>query len=157
MIFQTILVKSTCTAPLHDHHHFRYIRKIEYCAAYHLKRAIILPAQAIALVREPMPWQGIPIVGLAEVETTEEVENGTRLTTTKLTATLCHHFQLPNTPTAFRLTDTRANTYLLGTSLHPYPLITQTQTHGPTPAGRTAFTLTIQHAAENSLLEIGAK
>lgn len=129
MIFQTILVKSTCTAPLHDHHHLRYIHKIEYCAAYHLRRAIILPAQRQALVREPMPWQELPIVGLAEVETNEEVENGTRLTTTKLTATLCRRFQLPTAPTAFRLTDTRGNTYLLGTAEHPYPLITQSQIH----------------------------
>lgn len=110
--------------------------------------------RAIALVRETMPWQGIPIVGLAEVETTEEVENGTRLTTTKLTATLCRHFQLPTTPTAFRLTDTRGTTYLLGTSNHPYPLITQAQTHAATPSERTAFTLTIEHTSENSLVEI---
>ena len=114
----------------------RYIHKIEYCAAYHLRRAIILPALSQALVHEPMPWQEIPIVGLAEVETNEEVENGTRLTTTKLTATLCRHFQLPTTHTAFRLTDTRGTTYLLGTSEHPYPLITQTQTqtHASTPS-----------------------
>lgn len=132
----------------------RYIRKIEYCAAYHLRRAIILPAQSQALVHEPMPWQEIPIVGLAEVETTEEVENGTRLTTTKLTASLCRRFQLPTTPTAFRLTDTRGNTYLLGTAERPYPLITQAQTHAATPSERTGFTLTIQHTAENSLVEI---
>lgn len=135
----------------------RYIRKIEYCAAYHLRRAIILPAQSQALVHEPMPWQEIPIVGLTEVETTEEVENGTRLSTTKLTATLCHHFQLPTTPTAFRLTDTRGNTYLLGTAEHPYPLITQAQTHTPTSSERTTHTLTIQHTVENSLLEIRTK
>ena len=116
MIFQTILVKSTCTAPPHDHHHFRYIRKIEYCTAYHLRRAIILPAQSQALIGEPMPWQEIPIVGLTEVETNEEVENGTRLSTTKLSVTLCRHFQLPTNPTAFRLTDTRGTTYLLDTA-----------------------------------------
>lgn len=132
----------------------RYIRKLEYCAAYHLRRAIILPAQSQALVHKPMPWQEIPIIGLAEVETTEEVENGTRLSTTKLNATLCHRFQIPTTPIAFRLTDTRGNTYLLGTAEHPYPLITQTQTHAPTPSSPTAFTLTIQHTAENSLVEI---
>ena len=103
-----------------------------------------------------MPWQEIPIVGLAEVETNEEEENGTRLSTTELTATLCRHFQLPTTPTTFRLTDTRGTTYLLGTSEHPYPLITQTQTYAPTPSSPTAHTLTIEHTSENSLVVIRA-
>lgn len=152
MIFKTILVKSTCTAPPHDHHHLRYIRKIEYCAAYHLCRAIILPAQSQALVHELMPWQEIPIGGLAEVETTEEVENGTRLSTTKLSATLCHRFQLPSTPTAFRLTDVQGRQYLVGTAQQPFPLVKQEESIGSNAASQTAFTMTIQHTSEISLV-----
>lgn len=132
----------------------RHICKIEYCAAYHLRRAIILPAQSQALVQEPMPWQEIPIVGLAQVETTEEVENGTRLSTTKLSATLCHRFQLPTTPTAFRLTDVQGKHYLLGTSEHPYPLITQTETHPNTSPETSTFALHVEHIAKISLAEI---
>ena len=100
----------------------RHIRKIEYCAAYHLKRAIILPAQAIALVREPMPWQEIPIVRFAKLESIEDVENGVRIYTSKLTATLCKPFLHPKRPSAFRLTDVQGQTYLLGTSEKPHPL-----------------------------------
>lgn len=130
MIFQTILVKSTCTAPPHDHHHFRYIRKIEYCAAYHLRRAIILPAQSQALVREPIPWQEIPLVGLASLEVTDKVENGVRIYTSKLTATLCKPFLHPKRPSAFRLTDVQGKQYLLGTAQSPYPLISQIESIG---------------------------
>lgn len=156
MIFQTILVKSTCTAPLHDHHHFRYIRKIEYCAAYHLKRAIILPAQAIALVREPMPWQELPLVGLASLEITDEVENGVRIYTSKLTATLCKSFLHPKRSSAFRLTDVQGNQSLLGTDQSPYPLISQTESIGENAPSHTAFVITIQYKAENSLINIKA-
>ncbi|MBR4553038.1 MAG: hypothetical protein IKO20_04900 [Bacteroidaceae bacterium] len=131
-----------------------HIKKIEYCAAYHLKRAIILPAQSRALIKDVMPWQEIPIVGLAEVETTEEVENGTRLSTTKLTATLCKRFQIPTRHLAFRLTDVQNNQYFLGTSDSPYPLITQKENHEDKAATPTTHILSIQLTSENSSLEI---
>lgn len=131
-----------------------YIKKIEYCAAYHLKRAIILPAQAIALVREPMPWQELPLVGLASLEVTDEVENGVRIYTSKLTATLCKPFLHPKRPFAFRLTDVQGRQYVLGIVQLPFPLVTQTDNIPDTPSSATAYHLTIQHTADNSLMEI---
>ena len=132
----------------------RHIKKIEYCAAYHLKRAIILPAQSRALIKDVMPWQEIPIIGLTEVETTEEVENGIRLSTTKLTATLCKRFQSSSKPLAFRLTDVQGKQYLLGTVRSPYPLITQMESHEDKAAATTTYILSIHHIAEKTLLEI---
>lgn len=132
----------------------RHIRKIEYCAAYHLKRAIILPAQAIALVREPMPWQELPLVGLASLEVTDEVENGVRIYTSKLTATLCKPFLHPKRPSAFRLTDVQGKLYLLGTAQIPYPLISQTVSIEDNAHSQTASVITIQQKTENSLINI---
>lgn len=134
----------------------RHIRNIEYCAAYHLKRAIILPAQAIALVREPMPWQELPLVGLASLEVTDEVDNGVRIYTSKLTATLCKQFLYPKRPSAFRLTDVQGKQYLLGTAQSPYPLISQTESIGGKSVSQTAYVITIQHKAEISLINIKA-
>lgn len=132
----------------------RHIRKIEYCAAYHLKRAIILPAQAKALVREPMPWQELPLVGLASLEVTDEVENGVRIYTSKLTATLCKPFLHPKRPSAFRLTDVQGKQYLVGTALQPFPLVKQEESIASSAASQTAFTITIQYSSENSLVFI---
>ncbi|MBP3228197.1 MAG: hypothetical protein J6M53_05355 [Bacteroidaceae bacterium] len=143
------------TAPI-----LRHISKIEYCAAYHLRSAIILPAQARALIKDVMPWQELPLVGLAQVETSDEVERGMRLYTTKLTATLCQPFNFSlftinsARPLAFRLTDVQGRQYLLGTSQPPYPLVSQTETKGNKPTDRTAYTFNIQHTSPNSLLEI---
>lgn len=153
MIFQTILVKSTCTAPLHDHHHLRYIRKIGYCAAYHLKRAIILPAQAIALVREPMPWQELPIVGLASLDFTEEVEKGTRTTTAKLSAKLCKSINLPISPLSFRLTDVQGRTFLLGTAESPHPLVTFAKNVAENPSGEARQVLSLECKSTFGLLK----
>ena len=134
----------------------RHICKVEYCAAYHLKSAIILPAQTKALVREPMPWQELPLVGLASLEVTDEVENGVRIYTSKLTATLCKSFLHPKYPSAFRLTDVQGKQYLLGTAHNPYPLISQTESVGENASSQTAYVITIQHKAENSLINIKA-
>lgn len=137
------------TAPI-----LRHIKKVEYCAAYHLKRVIILPAQAIALVREPMPWQELPLVGLASLEVTDEVENGVRIYTSKLTATLCKSFLHPKRPSAFRLTDVQGNQSLLGTAQSPYPLISQTESIGENSVLQTAYIISIQHKSEISLIII---
>ena len=132
----------------------RHIRKIEYCAAYHLKRAIILSAQAIALVREPMPWQELPLVGLASLEVTDEVENGVRIYTSKLTATLCKPFQHSSRPSAFRLTDVQGRTYLLGTSYFPFPLVTQTLTCTTDNSKSFTTIISINHISIVPLLSI---
>ena len=131
-----------------------YIKKIEYCAAYHLKRAIILPAQAIALVREPMPWQELPLVGLASLEVTNEVDNGVRIYTSKLTATLCKPFLHPKRPSTFRLTDVQGKQYLLGTAQSPYPLITQKESIERNTNSYTTSVLEIHHRTDKSLIEI---
>lgn len=132
----------------------RHIKKIEYCAAYHLRRAIILPAQSQALVQEPMPWQGLPLVGLASLEVTDEVENGVRLYTSKLTATLCKQFQHPTRPSAFRLTDVQGRQYLLGTALQPFALVAQNENIGNAPSSSTANTLTVNWQNATPILQI---
>ena len=132
----------------------RHICKVEYCAAYHLKRAIILPAQAKALVREPMPWQELPLVGLASLEVTNEVENGVRIYTSKLTATLCKSFLHHKCPSAFRLTDVQGKQYLLGSAQSPYPLVTQKESIGESAQTQTVYVFVIQYVSANTLINI---
>lgn len=132
----------------------RHIRNIEYCAAYHLKRVIILPVQAQALVHEPMPWQKLPLVGIASLEVTDEVDNGVRIYTSKLTATLCKPFLYSKCPTAFRLTDVQDRTYLLGTSLPPYSLVSQVLTCKTEHSKISTTILSINHLSTYPLLSI---
>lgn len=103
-----------------------HINRIDYCEAYHLVSAIVLPETASVLIREPMPWQRLPMVGLASLETSEAVEKGVRKHTTKLSATLCGgRLALPSRPLAYRLTCVNGRQYLLGTADPPFPLASQ--------------------------------
>ena len=131
-----------------------YIRKIEYCEAYHLRRAVILPAQAKALVQEPMPWQELPIVGLASLETTEEVDKGVRITTIKLQAKLCRSVMLPASPLSFRITDVQGKMFLLGTSATPHPLVVISTKVADNPNNEAIFTFTLQQKTSIGLLII---
>ena len=102
-----------------------YIHKIEWCEAYHLKSAILMPHDRQAILRDVAPWRTLPIVGLAALETTEEMENGVRLHTTKLSATLEETFVFPERPVAFLASSVNGSRFLIGTAQQPFPLITQ--------------------------------
>lgn len=82
-----------------------HIHRIDCCKAYHLVSAIVLPETASVLLCEPIPWKRLPMVGLATLETSEEVKKGVHTHSAKLTATLCGgRLALPSRPLAYRLT-----------------------------------------------------
>ncbi|MBR4553893.1 MAG: hypothetical protein IKO20_09300 [Bacteroidaceae bacterium] len=131
-----------------------YIRKIEYCEAYHLRRAVILPAQAKALVREPMPWQELPMVGLASLEATEEVDKGVRIITVKLQAKLCRSVMLPASPLSFRINDVHGKTMLLGTAAAPHPVVVISTQVAENPSSEANHIITLQQKTSLGLLFI---
>ena len=118
-----------------------YIHKIEYCEAKHLKSAIFLPNHFKVILKEVMPWREVPIVGLATLETGDELDNGVRLHTQKLTATLETEYVFPQSPTAFLITAVNGTQYLIGTADAPFPLIQQS-------------TILSSNAGENAITEL---
>ena len=125
-----------------------HIHRIEYCEAYHLASAIVLPETASVLLREPMPWREVPMVGLATLETSEEVKKGVRTHSAKLTATLCGgRLALPSPPLVYRLTCVNGWQYLLGTAEPPFPLTTQEEKRPGNAAETSAVSLVVsQHS-----------
>ena len=118
-----------------------YIHKIEYCEAKHLKSAIFLPDHYKVILKEVMPWREVPIVGLAALETGDELDNGVRMHTQKLTVTLETEYVFPQSPTVFLITAVNGMQYLIGTADAPYPLIQQN-------------TILLSNAAENAITEL---
>ena len=102
-----------------------YIHKIEYCEAYHLQSAILMPHDRRVILRDVVPWRTLPIVGLAALETTEEMENGVRLHTTKLSATLEETFVFPERPVVFLASSVNGSRFLIGTAQRPFPWVSQ--------------------------------
>ena len=130
-----------------------HIRRIDSCEAYHLASALIYPKTALVFLPEPMPWQRRDIAGLAALETSEEVEKGVRLFSTKLTATLAgKRMPLSDRPLAYRLTTVGGQQYLLGTASPPYPLTVQ-DTQVPSRAAEvSAVTLSVKWTSDVPLL-----
>lgn len=125
-----------------------HIHRIEYCEAYHLASAIVIPKTASVLLREPMPWREVQMVGLATLETSEEVKKGVRTHSAKLTATLCGgRLALPSHPLVYRLTCVNGWKYLLGTAEPPFPLTTQEDNRPRNEAETSAVSLVVsQHS-----------
>ena len=132
-----------------------HIHRIDCCEAYHLASAIVLPETASVLLREPMPWKRLPMVGLATLETSEEVKKGVRTHSAKLTATLCGgRLALPSRPLAYRLTCVNGRQYLLGTADPPFPLTTQEDKRPGNAAETSAATLVVTIQSLLPLLNI---
>lgn len=84
-----------------------------------------MPHDRLAILRDVAPWRTLSIVGLAALETTEEIENGVRLHTTKLSATLEETIVFPERPVAFLASSVNGSRFLIGTAQRPFPLVTQ--------------------------------
>ena len=132
-----------------------HIHRIDCCEAYHLASAIVLPETASVLIREPMPWQRLPMVGLATLETSEEVKKGVRTHSAKLTATLCGgRLALPSRPLAYRLTCVNGRQYLLGTADPPFPLTTQEEKRPGNAAETSAVSLVVSWVTYIAVIQI---
>lgn len=130
-----------------------HIRKIDACEAYHLASVLIDPKAAQVFLPEPMPWRRIEIAGLAALETSEEVEKGVRICTTKLTATLAaERMALPERPLAYRLTTVGGQRLLLGTAFRPFPLTVQEVLAPSRAAEVSAVTLSVTWTSDVPLL-----
>lgn len=89
-----------------------YIKSIDYCEAYHLRRIMVIEQTRLAVIKDLMPWQA-------------------RLTTANLTATLSYPITINHkNPLAFRLTDVQNRRYLLGMANPPFPQTTTNCTIG---------------------------
>lgn len=118
-----------------------YIHKIEWCEAYHLKSSLLMPHDRRVILRDVVPWRTLPIVGLAALETSEEVEDGVRLHTIKLSATLEETFVFPGRPVAFLASSVNGSRFLIGTAQRPFPLVSQN-------------TILPSNSAENCIVEL---
>lgn len=103
----------------------------------------------MAIIREVTPWREIPIAGLAELETSQDLEEGERTFSASLSATLCGDaFELPQRPLAFRLTSANGRQYLLGTAESPHPYVAFALSLPSEASDVTATTLNIESATD---------
>lgn len=107
-----------------------HIHKISYCPATLAGEIHYLPERESAIAATGTPWQPLLIAGLAQLEVTEERENGLPKFSAKLTAKLCTERLLMTnaSPLIYRLTTAAGRKLLLGLPRQPYPLTVQNVT-----------------------------
>lgn len=86
-------------------------------------------------------------MGLASLETTDELENGYRKYTTKLTAVLHEPPAYATEPLTYRATFADGAQAIIGLNYAPYPLATINDTHPSSAADKASCTLTVTWTA----------
>lgn len=127
------------------HHYITHIA-LAPCSA--LGGLLIAPDGQTGTIATPkVEWTDLPIVGMAALEVTDEVDDGRHIYTTKLTATLCQRCAPMAQPMAALLTLSDGSLMLIGSYDRPMPTITLADTRPAKPSEQAAATLTMTHAA----------
>lgn len=121
----------------------RYINKIEKAAVKHLAMLQIMPDGVHAFMPSYVPWEVVPIVGLAGLEVSDERADGVRVFTSKLTATLADSPMADAEPMAWLLTQVDGSKLLLGCAERPMAIATTTDTRPDRAAEKCACLLTV--------------
>ena len=120
----------------------RFINKIEWCDAKHLHLAVPLSDNISVSCVDYMPYQELPIVGLASMEVSDKVDNGCRVWASKVTATLQTRPSIPKTLVSIKLTAVDGTQYIMGLSERPHPVVTVQDKCSGTPNGQCSCTWT---------------
>lgn len=132
----------------------RYINRIDYCSAQLLTPVVNFPPAQTAYATSYLPFENLPLAALAALEVSEEIQDGERVFTSKLTAVLKCSFDVPSRPIALRLTCTDGTQLPLGTSRRPFPLATVTIAHPNKASEQSAYTLTATWTAPTPALTL---
>lgn len=110
----------------------------------HMRRLFPCPDGLTAYLSEHVEWQPVCMVGLASLEVTDEVADGVRRYTSKLTYTTATRPAPSAAPLAYRLTLADGVQLIIGTDMRPYPITTVTETHEDKPSGRASCTVQVE-------------
>ena len=131
-----------------------HIHKISYCPASLAGVFHYLPDTESAIAATGTPWQPILIAGLAQLEVTEERENGLPKFTAKLTAKLCSERLPLGESSIYRLTTAAGHKLLLGLPRQPYPMTFQNVSVPKSAAEPSFDSLEVSMTADYPILSL---
>lgn len=118
-----------------------YINKVEKIDAGLLASSTFL-SKGVSL-EDGLPWEKICLVGLASLEIEEKVESKCRIYHHSLKAKLLERVEVGNHKWCFRLTAVDGSQYMVGSSLRPYPLVQQVDSHPSEAASSCAVMMEV--------------
>ena len=116
----------------------RYINKVEWCDARHLHLAVPMADNLTVYCADYMPYEYIPMVGLASLELSDKIEAGIRVWTTKLSFVVPERLAHLTNHVSFRLTSVDGVQYIMGLSDRPHPIIGIDDRHPSSPTNQCA-------------------
>lgn len=131
------------------------IIKVEFIETRYLKNMVLLGNHEVSL----QYWRNfieLCLVGLASVDVSQNVENGSRLTTIKLTAHTTDDFHVDHRRLAWRVTTVEGKQYLIGINEQPFPVTTVSDNFPDKATEQSGKIITVNWQTPLDLLEIKA-
>lgn len=131
------------------------IIKVEFIETRYLKNMVLLGNHAVSL-KYWRNFMDLCLVGLASVDVSQNVENGSRLTAVKLTAHTTDDFHVDHRRLAWRVTTVDGKQYLIGINEQPFPVTTVSDNYPDKSTEPSGKIITVSWQTPLDLLEIKA-
>ena len=130
------------------------IVKVEWILSpRHMRNLVLLDDHRVAL-QYYRPFHALFLDGLAQVEVSEAVEDGSRLTTVRLTAHTTEDWHVDNRRLCWRVTTVDGRQYLIGLDEQPWPVVTVADAYPDKATDRSGKTVTVTWTTPLGLLQI---
>ncbi len=130
------------------------IIKVEWIISpRHLRNVVLLDDHQV-LLQYYRPFHAICLDGMAACEASETIEDGSRLTTIRLTAHTTEDFQVDGRRLCWRITTVEGAQYLIGLDEQPWPVTTVVDTFPDKATDRSGKTITVTWTTPLGLLRI---
>lgn len=130
------------------------IVKVEFILSPRHMRNLVLLDDHRVLLQYYRPFHALCLDGMAQVEVSEAVEDGSRLTTVRLTAHTTEDFHVDNRRLCWRVTTVDGRQYLIGLDEQPWPVATVADAYPDRATDRSGKTLTVTWTTPLGLLRI---
>ena len=130
------------------------IVKVEWILSpRHMRNVVLLDDHRVSL-QYYRPCHALCMDGLASCEVSEAIEDGTRVTTIRLTAHTTEDFHVDNRRLCWRITTVGGHQYLIGLDEQPWPVATVADAYPDKATDRSGKTITVTWTTPLGLLQI---
>lgn len=129
------------------------INRVEFIETRYLSNMVLLGNSEVTL----QYWRNfieLCLVGLASVDVSQAIDNGSRLTTIKLTARTTSDFDVNHRRLAWRVTTVEGDQYLIGTTEQPFPITTVANDFPDKPTEQSGKKITVSWQTPLNILKI---
>lgn len=130
------------------------IVKVEWILSpRHMRNLVLLDDHRVVL-QYYRPFHALCLDGMAQVEVSEAVDDGYRLTTVRLTAHTTEDWHVDNRLLCWRVTTVDGRQFLIGLDEQPWPVVTVADAYPDKATERSGKTITVTWTTPLGLLHI---